>query len=142
VVKGSDPSRECQSYPDVLKSSSSLKQDEDFGFLKKEFDVPRRVAANQECTGVSVGKLKSGFVSGDADKVNGTDALAVETRPRTSSTGGKNEHNILMKEKLDTLLDKDVNVLESRSFFDLYDLGDVVSISIDYAVIVHDAFSD
>ena len=55
-----------------------------------------------------------------------TEGSVAASRRRSMS----NDHNLLMKEKLDTQLDKAVNVVESGSFFDLYKLGDVVSAAV------------
>lgn len=64
----------------------------------------------------------------DVDKNDdGHDDVKERTpRQRTASFNPKNEHNLLMKEKLDAQLDNVINVLESGSFFDIYKLGSVV----------------
>ena len=187
VVKGSNPSQDCQSFPAALKDPSNIKDGEEFNFLKKDFDVPQRVAAQVDCLGVRVDELKSQFddndiassrlddddahhiaerdtlpvaneeedhkdrmarddaslraaVAAQATKdeghAAGRGAAQTQTQPQSqtgSSRSGSRrrsskseEHMAQMKEKLDTLLDKEVNV-ESGSFFDLFELGDVVS---------------
>ena len=115
VVKGSNPSQDCQSFPAALKDPSNIKDGEEFNFLKKDFDVPQRVAAQVDCLGVRVDELKSQF--DDEHKLS----------PPVRRTSLSEEHNLFMKEKLDMLLDKDVNVMESGSFFSLFELGHVVS---------------
>jgi hypothetical protein len=115
VVKGSDPSRDCQSYPAVLRDVTKVKEGEEFDFLKKDFDVPQRVAAHSECTGVDVDQIKIKYTGID----NEQGELDDTRHP-------KKENNVTKKE-LDILLDKDASLLESGSFFDKFELGDVVS---------------
>lgn len=128
VVKGSVPSKDCQSFPVSLKDPSMVRPGEEFDFLKKDYDVPRRVAAHAECTGVSMNQIISDNThSSDTGSEDIHDQVESGPRPRSASINLKNEHNILMKEKLDAQLDKAVNVLEAGSFFELYKLGEVVS---------------
>jgi hypothetical protein len=149
TVKGSDPGRDCQSYPAVLRDPSALKEGEQFDFLKKDFDVPQRVAARADCTGVSVGQLKTHFddasgmelddfdeegeEEGSAEYIRRMSSIDEAREPASMRRSPKQEkeRTTLTKKDLDKLLGKDKDamssMLEAGSFFDLFELGDVVS---------------
>jgi hypothetical protein len=52
-------------------------------------------------------------------------------KPVKRASSKSDEHMALMKEKLDTELVKDIHVVEAVSFFDIYELGEVVSTLLD-----------
>jgi len=101
--------------------------EDDYSFPQLSFDVPD--CPPELISKSSVNKLLS-HRSDTSEYDNGTDddlKPMGQQRRRSLSMDKKNEHMAMMKEKLDTLLDKHVNVIETGSFFSLYKLGDVVS---------------
>lgn len=142
LVKGSDPSRECQSRP-VPPGQEGGEGVGQFDFLNKDFDVPQRAAVEEDCTGVSVEELMTNYNweqkrgSGEGDEepniredhefVRRMSSIQEANEPASMRRSPRRPTKRLTKLDLDRLLDADVNVLEAGSFFDLYELGDVVS---------------
>ena len=125
VIKGSDPSHDCQSFPVALKDPSKLRDGEEYDFLKKDYDVPQRKAAQLDCAGVKVDQIKTKFDDDDDSDEDPYEEIGTPPSLLRSSTRPRSFN----KDELDVLLENDMNVLESESFFGLYELGDVVSFS-------------
>jgi hypothetical protein len=148
VLKGSDPSLDCQSYPSIMKVFSEVKQGEEYDFLKRGYDIPQRVTVQTDCNSVNVSQLKSQYKGQDNDNsMNDIDfdqlnmsniddedfylepmSAIQEMEEPASMRRSPKKWKSMSKEDWDRQLDRDVTALESGSFFDLYELGDVVSV--------------
>ena len=110
------PDQENQSKLIAMNVNTEIDVDESFDDFSESVENSVGDVASADTLDVNISDVMN-----QADSSQDLDNTP--SRRRSTSV----EHNMLMKEKLDALLDKDLNVLESGSFFDYYELGDVVS---------------